>query len=270
MTIFLVTAVCLVAAGITLYSQIATTRQVDRELAAANLSLRTRSQRYAHRSLPQKLAEAEQQNQRLQQTWEQHRLQVDTFHGTLPERARIAASGDARIDFKVARFNAHEALQELAAANSVKLTDELGIEETIDTEEDTEARLWELGSLVRLAELLISGGVESIDTIVALPPFVYADVPDENEHTLAFPVKVSLQCEYAQLQPLLRALSQEDCFYAISQCDVSRPSLGSQHLRVQLVCSALRFLVGTSTVELDDEDVTLDDRGTSRRRGDPR
>jgi HAMP domain-containing protein len=243
-TILRITAGCVLIASVTLYHHVRETRRVDGELAAAQLAIRARKQQYMHRSLAQQIAEAEQRNQQLRQAWEQHRLQVDTFHGTLPERARVAAGDDARIDFKVALFNARETLQELAQANGVKLTDDLGIAETIGTEDDTERRLWELGSVVRLVELLVASGVHSIETIAALPPFVYAEVADENEYTLAFPVRVSLQCTYAQLLPLLNALSQKACFYAISQCDISRPSMSSGNLRVQLVCSAMRFLVG--------------------------
>ncbi len=243
-TILQVTAGCLLAAGITLYYHVHATRKVDRELATENAAHRARAQRYVHRSLAQQIAEAELKNQRLEQAWEQHRLKVDTFHGALPERARVAASDDARIDFKVALFNARQTLQKLARTSGVKLTDDLGIEETIDSEEDTESRLWELGAVVRLVELLIASEVDSVETIAAMPPFVYARVPDENEYALAFPVRVSLQCTYAQLQQLLATLCREECFYAISRCDITRPSLNAQHLRVQLTCSALRFLVG--------------------------
>ncbi len=246
-TIIQVTAGCMLVAGIALYFQVRATRQVERDLVVANASLRTRAQPYVYRSLAQQIAQAEQNNQRLQQVWEQRRLQVDTFHGTLPKRARLAASDDARIDFKVALFNAHQTLQKLARSKGVTLTADLGIEETIGTEEDTEFRLWELDAVVRLVELLIAGGVDTIETIAALPPFVYAQVPDENERALTLPVRVSFQCTYATLQPLLSTLSQEECFYAISRCDITRPSLNSQSLRVQLICSAVRFLVGTNT-----------------------
>ena len=246
-TILQVTAGCLLIAGIMLYHYVRATRQVKRDLVDADVSLRTRAQPYVHRSLAQQIAEAEQKKQRLEQAWEQYRLQVDTFHGTLPKRARVAASDDARIDFKVALFNAHQTLQELAKTNGVKLTVDLGIEETIGTEEDTEFRLWELDAVIHLVKLLITCGMDSIETIAVLPPFVYAQVPDENEHALTLPVRVSLQCTYAKLQPLLSTLSREECFYAISRCDITRPSLNGQSLRVQLICSAVRFLVGTNT-----------------------
>ncbi len=245
-TILRITAGCILIASVTLYHHVRETRRVNDDLVAARMAIRARKQQYVQRSLANQIAEAEQRNQQLEQAWEQHRLQVDTFHGMLPERVRVAAGEDARIDFKVALFNARETLQALAQESGVKLTDDLGIAETIATEDDTETRLWELGAVIRLVELLISSGVATIDTIEALPPFVYAEVPDENEHTLAFPVRVSLQCSYAQLYPLLSVLSREECFYAISQCDISRPTTDSNHLRVQLVCSALRFLVGSA------------------------
>ena len=247
-TILRITAGCILIASVTLYHHVRETRRVDDELVAAHRALRARKQQYTHRTLASQIAEAEQRNQQLEQAWEQHRLQVDTFHGTLPERARVAAGDDARIDFKVALFNARETLQALAHDSGVRLTDDLGITETIATEDDTEIRLWELGAVIRLVELLISTGVYSIDAIDALPPFVYAEVLDENEHTLAFPVRVSLQCAYAQLQPLLSMLSRDECFYAISQCDIARPTERSKHLQVLLVCSALRFQVGAPDI----------------------
>jgi hypothetical protein len=271
LAILQITLACLFAAGISLYFVIRRVHAVDGELARVEAALSARQKKYARRSLPEQTSLDEQRNQQLRQMWEQLRLQVDTFHGVLPERASFAMAEDARIDFKVAVISARQALQEMATSHGVELTADLGITETIDTGDVTETRLWELAAVVRLVELLISTKVQAIDAITSLPPFIYAEVPSENEVAVAFPVRIDVRCRYDQLKPLLDSLGQEDSFYAVGQCQISRPSLAGNSLLVQLECSALRFVVGAAPRGPEDgADTAPPDNPPVRRRGDAR
>jgi hypothetical protein len=246
--ILVVTAACLLTAGITLYSQVRDTRHLNRELADIKTDLTSRRLRYAHHSLAGQHADADEHNRRLKEKKEQLRLRIDTFRGSFPKHSCFETSEDARIDFKVALFKARSSLQETAAAQGVKLTNDLGIAETIGSKEDAETRLWELASVVRLVELLIGTGVHAIESIDSLPPIEHGQVPADNERILAFPVRLEVRCTFAQLQVLLNTLQEEHSFYTISQCDIGRPAPSSKQLRVRITCSALRFVVGTASL----------------------
>lgn len=268
LAILLATIGVLLTVGIALYFPARKIHRVNRDIAQVEADLASRQQKYASSSLTQQTALTEQRNQQLQQTWERLRLQIDTFHGNLPKRASVAVAEDARIDFKVALISDRQALQDMAKRRGVALTDNLGISETIGTGDVTETRLWELAAVVGLVELLISIDVEAVTAITSLPPFVYAQIPSENEITLAFPVRVALSCQYSQLKPLLEALCKQDSFYAIGLCDISRPSPESDTLHVVLECSALRFVVGTTSSAAEEStDATRRGEAPLRRRG---
>lgn len=239
-----ITAVFLFVAGITLYFQMLAIRELNHNTTTIETELNARHARYTRHPIAPQITRAEMRNRDLQQTWEQLRQQVDTFHGTLPHRLQLAAADDARIDFKVALFEARTALRTMAQHHHVTLADDPGIAEAIAAEDSTKDRLWSLASVVRLVEILIGADITAIDAITPHPPFVYTEIPDENEYVMAFPVHFELRCRYAQLKVLLETLSNNNSFYAINRCDIWRPSLAAETLRVQITCHALRFYAG--------------------------
>jgi hypothetical protein len=135
----------------------------------------------------------------LQSEWEQVRAITDTFQ----DRATIAYGAgieeEARIDFKIALFEARERLQALAKAKGIIIPQDLGIAEEISTGEQTDTRLWQLAAVVMLVERLVELGVTDISDIEALPSVIHPLLEKENSVAEEYGVDVTFVTSFDKL-----------------------------------------------------------------------
>jgi hypothetical protein len=193
-------------------------------------------------SLHRRIGEQQVRRKQLLRDWEQLRARTDTFKGSSPLTHAVSTEDDARIDFKVALFEARGELHERAAAQGIMLPSDLGLDETIGAEEDAETRLWQLASVVRLMETCIDVGVPSIDSIEALPP---RDFPlPESEGTIAkeLPVKITMRCSTDVLADFLISVSGGGAFFALRGVSIERLCADETTMvRVVAICGAELF-----------------------------
>ena len=210
----LTTAVILVAASVAARSWIESlNRAAMADLAAGNPTieqLRFVDGTPAHGLLASKKAAL----MSLQEQWEQVRMLTDTFQ----DKAASYGSGtdtEARIDFKIALFEARERLQEVARAREAAIPADLGIPEEISTADQTDTRLWQLESAVLLAERLLELGIKEIQGIKALDPTVYPLLANENSIVDQYPVQITFTCSFDQLKECVMLETGKGRFLAL-------------------------------------------------------
>lgn len=212
-------------------------RDVERELVAY---------RHEHCRPPLELqCEAALRSQTLLQgQWEQLRARVDTFKGASPLTAGLSADEEGRIDFKVALFNARTMLSVKAAAKSIELPSDLGIDENIGTDEQAETRLWQLASITRLLETAITIGIPRVEHIEPLAPVTHPLTKEENALCKEFPIRLDTACTFDQLNALVDALLEEGRFFALRRFRAERVSRSdADPLEVSTVYGSFLFQV---------------------------
>jgi hypothetical protein len=207
-------------------------------------------------ALGERLSDAARRNRRLVAEWEALRSRVHTFQGHSALREALPAYDDGRIDFKVALFDAREQLLERAEEAGVTLPEDLGVSETIGTEERAELRLWHLVATVRLVQLAIDARLPAITRIESGVPMAFALDDEAAQMAMEFPTRLVVRCSFKHLVRFLDRLSKEGSFYAVRKLQVACVGIHSAGmLEAEIVAGAILFQVrnGESDSESPDE-----------------
>lgn len=205
---------------------------------------------YGDKPIASHVALARRRHKELEGEWRELRRRVDTFHGRPPLMDGLPKDNEGRIDFKVALFEARTRLQEAASAQGVSLPTDLGIPETIGTEEQAETRLWQLAATVKLVEQVVALGVVAIDRIESAAPVVHEEVSPDDGWVEEYPVRLILQCGFEDIDPLLERLSGDGSFFAVRHFRVERVGAeATAPLRLDLRCGAEVFRVRPPAAE---------------------
>ncbi len=208
--------------------------------------------------LSERLVEATALNRHLVAEWGYLRKRVHTFQGHNALRDTLPTYDDGRIDFKVALFDAREELFERAAEADVALPDDLGISETIGSEERAELRLWHLVATVRLVQLAIDAKLPAITHIELGAPMALALDDDATQMAMEFPTRMVVRCSFKHLVRFLDALAREGSFYAVRKLHVERMGThGSRMLEVEIVAGAFLFQTRNGVAEPRDTETPL-------------
>lgn len=216
---------------------------VEEELAAFHV-------RTEGRGMAEQLAEATARNRRLAAEYDDLRKRVNGFRVHNAIRQSLPTYEDGRIDFKLALFQAREQLLEKAAEAKVALPEDLGVSETIGTQERAEIRLWHLVATVRLVQLAIDARISAIGSIESGEPTALAADDDPAHAAMEFPTRMVVRCAFGPLVRFLDTISREGSFYAIRKLRVERMGThGTRMLEAELVAGALLFDVSNASAE---------------------
>jgi len=219
--------------------------KVIKEAVRVNRELRAFRRVPREKSVYAQLEKAKRRNREFRMEWEELRARVDTFKGRSPLGDTLSAYKEGRIDFKVALFNARESLMEKSADKKVVLPSDLGMDETIGTDEDAETRLWQLASVVELIEQAIELGIPVVEKIESIRPALHVLLEEENAVALEFPVRVTMRCPFDRMAGFLDALLKEGTFFALRRFRAERIEKDeSKPLRIVAVCGAELFQLG--------------------------
>ena len=218
-------------------------QDLERELGAFQV-------RMEDGDLAGRLSSAAARNRHLVAERARLRERVDTFRDRDAIREALPAYEDGRIDFKVALFDAREQLVENAAKAGVSLPEDLGIPETIGTEERAELRLWQLAATVRLVQLAIDARLPAISVIESEAPVALILDDDAAQMTMEFPTRMVLRCSFRHLVRFLDNLSRKGSFYAVRRLRVERlGDPGAEMLEADIVAGAFLFQLNSGPAE---------------------
>ncbi len=200
--------------------------------------------------LSERLTAATARNRQLVDEWKHLRERVDTFHDHKDIRESLPTYEDGRIDFKVALFEAREELLEDAAVAGVELPEDLGVSETIGTEERAEVRLWHLAATMLLIRRAIDAKLPRVTRIESGRPAALVIDSATAEMAIEFPTRIVARCSFSDLVRFLDLLSQEGRFYAVRKLRVERlDTHGARMLEAEIVAGAFLFLERNGMVE---------------------
>lgn len=223
-----------------MYSRVATLNQQIEEVDSALIPyLRLLSQEPLSSRVERELRlKSEMSNE-----WIELVDRVQTFSSPAKLADLLASSEEGRIDYKVALFDARQRMSQLAASRDVVIPSDLGMTETIGTDEVMASRLWQLATNVSLIELLIDSGALAIDSIRLLDPidFPVTSLGDSSILKI-YPVQFTAIMPFDALVKLIRNFDKGDRFFAMQRLmvmsiDPKQPDI----LRVNAVASALLF-----------------------------
>ncbi|MBL7076193.1 MAG: hypothetical protein ISS31_01865 [Kiritimatiellae bacterium] len=200
--------------------------------------------------LSERLATATVRNRQLVAEWDYLRERMDTFRDYTDIRKALPTYDDGRIDFKVALFDAREQLLENAEAADVVLPEDLGVSETIGSEERAELRLWHLVATMRLVQLAIDARLPAIEHIESGVPLAFALNDDASQMAMEFPTRMVVRCSFKHLVRFLDMLSQQGSFYSIRKVRVERMGThGARMLEAEIVAGAFLFELRNGVTE---------------------
>ncbi len=175
--------------------------------------------------------------------WDELVERVQTFSSPAKLADLLASSEEGRIDYKVALFDARQCMSQFAGESDVAIPSDLGMTETIGTDEVMASRLWQLATNVSLIGLLIDSGAIAIDSILLLDPIDFPVTALGDSSILKiYPVKFTAIMPFDALVKLIRAFDKNERFFAmqrlmVKSIDPKQPDI----LRVKAVSSALLF-----------------------------
>ena len=146
---------------------------------------------------------------------------------------------EGRIDFKVSLEEAREYLQAEASSSGVSLPLDLGMPDTIASDEKAPSRIGQLATVVRLVEVILPLDIRKVTDIQPLLPLSYPRDEGDPLVTREFPVRVGMECTDVQLQAFLRAIQLPESFFTLRRIQVEMLEPGTEGLlKVEVVCGA--------------------------------
>lgn len=220
---------------------------VEEELAAFQIHMEDGG-------LSERLKAATLRNRHLVAEWDFLRERMDTFRDYKDIRKTLPTYDDGRIDFKVALFDAREQLLENAEAAGVVLPEDLGVSETIGSEERAELRLWHLVATMRLVQLAIDASLPSIEQIESGVPRSFPLNDDATQMAMEFPTRMVVRCSFKHLVGFLDMLSEKGSFYTVRKVRVERMGThGPRMLEAEIVAGAFLFELRNGDTEVNRE-----------------
>jgi hypothetical protein len=171
----------------------------------------------------------------LHDEWRQMVARISTF-SKADEAPNIG-----HIDFKVALFDVRQHLRERSKTLNITLPYDLGMDDTVQSDEDSRKLMLELRAVERLVYLALNMKIVVLRNIAPLPP-----VQHTVERTLfleEYPVRLEFSGNMKNLYDLLRGMTEPKSTFALKHIRIEPESHSrNDTLNVTIVASSLVFL----------------------------
>jgi Tfp pilus assembly protein PilO len=206
------------------------------ELAAMDGGLKT----FQEKDVATLFSEVRAEHQALKQEWESLRSAAMTFEEGSPLGEVSPTNEEGRIRFRVAHKEAREQLSARAVEAGTALPYKLGVEETIEEEENPEMRLWQLASMVQLMNTCMDVRVPSITEAKALPPRILYTREEGPSALVEYPIRIRMQGSFETAILFLESLREEGRFFTLRNFQMESRGLDAiDDLELLAVCSAV-------------------------------
>lgn len=173
------------------------------------------------------------------------RDRIEARAHTLRDGMRLSdimlSGAEGRIDFKITLFEVRDRLGRIAEERGVQLPPDLGIAETIVSDEQAQMRFWQLAATVLLIEQCMEADIRVIHAVEAREPLQLPPVTSGLPGVVAYPVSLRFKATYERFHALLNALSVEPGFFAVRSFWIRRSDPADpDYLECHIVALALR------------------------------
>jgi hypothetical protein len=149
----------------------------------------------------------------------------------------------AHIDFKVALFTVRQRLLQKARSLGISLPNDLGVDETIVSDEDAFQRMLQLRVVERLVDLALDLRIKTVRELRPLPPIAHRAGVLKDEYFREYPLELDLYGTQDNLYELLDVVLEAGHVFVLRGLRVEpagKPN--SDVLNIKAVMSALVFL----------------------------
>ena len=187
----------------------------------------------------QRLLAAQREKKGYEQQLQESRDYFHTFRNSSDFSPDTRLTRGGRIDFKVALLEAHSHLEKISEERGVGLPYDLGMDETIETDEKTESRMWQLAAMIKLIEQVLDLGVQEVIRVRPFAPLQYPDAEGEGLTIREFPAEITVPCDFETLGAFLEQIGARDTFFALRRFRVENVSTNRvEELELTVVCGA--------------------------------
>lgn len=213
--------------------------RLERSIARHVDRLRAYERPVEGKSLAERMVAERQKRRYLLGEWKRYSNLLDTWQ-TRQEPADGEPGEAARIDFKVALFNARERLARRAAEADATLPAGIGISESIEADEDASLRLLQLAAVEKLVGFALEQKLPEILEIEALPPDPIPAADGGDEYLDRYPIRLRLRCSLNGFVRFLAQIMRARHFFTVANVyAVKATATHSDLLDVTVVFNAL-------------------------------
>ena len=189
-------------------------------------------------ALQRRLDDETARNQALNKEWQ---MTVEAIDALTP-RDDTTTSSVAHIDFKVALFTVRQRLMHKARTSGISLPGDLGVDETILSNEDAFQRMLQLKVVEKLVDLALDLKIKTVRGLRPLPPVAWRTAGKE-EYFREYPLELDLYGTQDNLYELLDVVMESGSVFALRGLRVEPAGKSrSDLLNIKAVMSALVFL----------------------------
>jgi len=174
-----------------------------------------------------------------------------------------ASSGFGRIDFKVALFDVRQRLLSKSRSLRIALPHDLGMGETVDSDEDARRLMLQLRTVEKLVDLALDLKINQLRDVEPLEPVEYSGGRAEQPYFEEYPVRVRFYGSLENVYALFQAVLEPAQVFSIRRLRLaSAPREKAGLLEIEAVLSALLFTRNPEELKATE---VVSDRGPRRR-----
>lgn len=214
-------------------------KQIEREIGQMSAELAQKNFLMGEDALQRKLDAEVNRYRRIVTEW-----QESTAHlGAVTPREDTATSSVAHIDFKVTLFTVRQRLLQKSRTLGISLPNDLGVDETIVSNEDALQRMMQLRVVEKLVDLALDLRIKTVRGLRPLPPIAHRTGPGQPEYFREYPLELDLYGTQDDLYELLAVAVEPDNVFVLRGLRVESTGRSrTDLLNIKAVMSALVFL----------------------------
>ncbi len=227
--VFLWSLLCIAVLLVIFMQLVHMERRLENDIRLKEAELRSNRARVNGESLVERLNAEREKETYLLGEWKRYSNLLETW-----QAKEVSDEGDAgeaaRIDFKVALFNARERLTNRAEEAGTTLPTDIGISENIETDENTAVRFLQLAAVQKLVGFALDIGIPEIFEIAALLPKPVPAADGEEEYIEQYPVRLGMRCSLNAFIQFLGQVMHAKHFFTVAHIHAEMSSKSNPHL----------------------------------------
>ena len=220
-------------------------QQLEGDIASKTAELMQKNYFEGEDALQRRLDSEQRRYVALTNDWQTTVLRL----GALAGDESVSPGEVAHIDFKVALFSVRQRLIDKSRKLGAKLPHDLGVDETVESNEDAYQRMLQLRVVEKLVDLSLDLKIKTVREIQPLPPIIHRAAAKTEVFFIEYPLELDLYGTLDNLYALLGVVTDPEHVFVLRGLRVEPASAGGADLlNIKAVMSALVFMKHPSEI----------------------
>lgn len=172
--------------------------------------------------------------------------------GSFSDESEAIAEEVGSIDFKMALYEVQQRMNGKAVIAGISIPPELGMVETVESDEDARTLMMQLRALEKLVDALLDIDISMLRSVEPLRPIVHGFGAAGTPYLEEYPVHVEFLGDLENLYDLYHAVLESGNVLTVRRIRIKAASPNNNDLlRVRAIMSALVFLKNPSKIDLN-------------------